>query len=267
MADGFDQTELDGALEKASVRMPCRFFDTIDSTNRAAKELGEKGETGPCAFIADRQTGGRGRRGRSWSSPPGTGIFLSILLSPPLSPSRVPPLTLVAALAVSDAVRDVTGIVPGIKWPNDLTAGGKKLCGILTELSAERDRVRYAVVGLGINVNNDSFPEELKESAVSLKLLTGRAVKRSGLAAAVLKRFEERYGTFVSAGGFSPLKADYEALLVNRGRTVRVLDPVSPFRGTAVGITEDGALLVETEEGLRSVGSGEVSVRGLYGYT
>ena len=166
-------------------------FETLDSTNDLAKELAAQGAPEGTVVVAETQTGGRGRLGREWNSPPGVGLYVSLVLRPMLPPMELPQITLTTAVAVVRAVRRVTGVAPGIKWPNDLLLNGKKLGGILTEMETESDRIRHVVVGLGLNVNNPAFPPELAATATSLALATGRAFSRVQLLQAWLEEFEE----------------------------------------------------------------------------
>jgi len=176
-------------------------------------------------------------------------------------------VTLVAALAVYDGIKNVTGLNAGIKWPNDIVANGKKLCGILTEMSAELEGIHYVVVGIGINVNMDEFPEEVRQTATSLLLETGEKVRRSRLVSAIMEAFERYYEEFISQGDLSGLISVYNKHMVNTGKEVKILDRSGDYIGTALGINEKGELLVEVQPGeVRHVISGEVSVRGIYGY-
>lgn len=192
---------------------------------------------------------------------------MTLILRPEFEPHRASMLTLVTALAVSDAIRSLTGLEAVIKWPNDIVCGGKKVVGILTEMSTEAEWIRYVIVGIGINVNMDGFPGELGKTATSLKLELGRGVKRSPLVAAVMNAFEKYYALFEKAGDLSGLVDTYNLWSANTGRQVRVLDPAGEYQGEALGIDSQGALLVKCSEGeVKSVISGEVSVRGVYGY-
>ena len=164
-------------------------------------------------------------------------------------------------------VQRALGVDTKIKWPNDAVLNGKKLCGILTEMSAQIDYINYVVIGTGINVNQMEFPEEIAEIATSLAIETGHPVNRAKVVAAVLEAFEEDYEKFLEAGDLSGLKEAYEAVLANKNQPVRVLDPKEPFEGVALGITPTGELRVQKEDGtIAEVHSGEVSVRGLYSY-
>ena len=164
-------------------------------------------------------------------------------------------------------VKKALGVDTKIKWPNDAVLNGKKLCGILTEMSAQIDYINYVVIGTGINVNQMEFPEEIAEIATSLAIEMGHSVNRAKVVAAVLEAFEEDYEKFLEAGDLSGLKEAYEAVLANKDQPVRVLDPKEPFEGVALGITPTGELRVQKEDGtITEVHSGEVSVRGLYSY-
>lgn len=241
-------------------------FDSIDSTNTKAKELAEAGHPSGTLVVADQQTLGRGRRGRSWESPAGTGIFMTLMLKPDINPNNASMLTLVAAMATARAITEVTGEAAQIKWPNDIVMNGKKVVGILTEMSAQFDYINHIVVGIGINVHNKEFPEEIAKTASSLLLECGHRIHRASLIEAFLEEFERLYAVYLETEDMSGLQKEYDSLLVNRGRQVRVLDPKEPFEGKAMGITKKGELIVDTWESRKLVSSGEVSVRGIYGY-
>ena len=228
--------------------------------------------------VTSMQTGGRGRRGRTWISPPDVNIYMSILLRPRIRPETAPMVTLVMALAVYRAsldlpVQEGRTCRFGIKWPNDIVAsvdGGpyRKLAGILTEMRLEEREIRDIVIGTGLNINQTEFPEEIRETASSYRLVTGRSVNRASFTAAIWKYFEEDYSLFLRARSLAPVREAYEEGLVNKGRTVRVLDPAGPFTGTAGGITDTGEMIVTPRTGGpdRIISSGEVSVRGVEGY-
>lgn len=191
---------------------------------------------------------------------------MTLCVEPKLPVERVAGLTLVMALAVSEAIGEVTGESPGIKWPNDLVLHKKKVCGILTELIF-RDENYAVLIGVGINVNTMEFPPELMQTASSLKKELGREYSREVLIARVLRKFEAFYEQYVQTGDLSSLQERYESVLVNRGKEVRVLDPKGAYVATAQGITPSGNLIVTDADGrMHLVDSGEVSVGGLYGY-
>ena len=241
-------------------------FSSLDSTNTKAKELAEEGYPHGTLVVADRQSAGRGRRGRSWDSPAGTSIFMTLLLKPDIDPNHASMLTLVTALAVAEGIKDVSGAEVQIKWPNDIIIGGKKICGILTEMSAQFDYINHIVIGIGVNVHNESFPEEIAEMAGSIFLETKKHVRRAELIESILEHFEVCFDTFIQTEDLSGLLEEYNAMLVNMHRNVKVLDPKEPFEGKAMGITSKGELIVDTWESRRLVSCGEVSVRGIYGY-
>jgi BirA family biotin operon repressor/biotin-[acetyl-CoA-carboxylase] ligase len=242
-----------------------KYYSKIDSTNTEAKKLAQMGEKEGTVVIAEEQTGGRGRKGRAWNSPFGMGIWVSIILRPQISPVEAPGLTLVAAVAAAKAVRNVTGLPVKIKWPNDLMLNSKKVGGILTELSAEIEVVNFIVVGIGINVNNESFPEELREIATSLKIEQAGKEKldRVQLLCELLHRFEEGYSAFITGRQKEILK-QWKGLSDTLGSIVRVIGPSSIIEGRAVDLDETGALLVEKEDGsVERVISGDVSLRSI----
>lgn len=246
-------------------RLEC--FDIIGSTNTTAMQMAEEGAPNGTLVVADRQDSGKGRRGRGWVMPAGIAIAMSIVIKPEeLQPGNAPMLTLVSALAVVRAIEEQTGLQPGIKWPNDIVINGKKVCGMLTEMSTQIDYINHIVVGIGINVHNEQFPEELADRATSLYLESGKHFNRAALVESVCEHFEHYYEIFMRTQDLSHLQTEYDSFLVNRDRQVRILDPLGEYEGKALGITLRGELLVETPEGVRTVDSGEVSVRGIYGY-
>ena len=244
-----------------------RYFDTLDSTNICAKRMAEEGAPNGTLVIADEQTAGRGRCGRAWKTPKGTAIAMTLLMRPNLRPEKASMLTLVMGMAVTRAVNELYSLNCQIKWPNDIVYQGKKLCGILTEMSADMDQIHYVIVGIGINVQMTDFPKEIQNTATSLKLVTGKTLLRNELLAKVLEEFEVLYEQFVSAESLKNLKAEYESRLANKDNRVNVLAPSGAWQGICLGIKEDGALLVQREDGkVEEVIAGEVSVRGIYGY-
>lgn len=241
-------------------------YESLGSTNDKAMQLVKEGCKEGTVVISHEQTKGRGRRGRDWSSKKGEGIYMSIVLRPELSPNQCPMLTLVAALAVTKVFLEMEGVEAKIKWPNDIVINGKKLCGILTEMSMNGMEMEAVIVGIGINVHQKAFQGELQEKATSLDLESGVYYPRELLQQEVLKEFENYYKRFLETGDFRLLQPEYESHLVNKGKQVVVLDPKGKQEGIAKGITTKGELIVETEKGEILVSNGEVSVRGIYGY-
>lgn len=269
--DVITEAEIGSRLTTEVMGRSCVCYEETDSTNIRAKLLAEEGKPHGTLVCAEKQTGGKGRRGRAWSSPSGEAIYMSLLLRPQIQPAHASMLTLVMGLAAAEACNEVLGEENTsrvqIKWPNDLVLDGRKLAGILTEMSVEMDYIHYIVVGIGINVNTKSFPGELGKIAGSMYQTAGRSFVRADLIGRCMKCFEKYYNIFIRTEDFSLLKEDYSRLLVNIGKTVRVLDPNNEYTGIALGINNDGELLVERENGqVEAVYAGEVSVRGLYGY-
>lgn len=247
------------------------YFKEIDSTNNEAKRQGaERGEEIPdgTLFIAECQNGGRGRRGKGWISPEGSGIWMSLLLRPQLNPNHASMLTLVAAMAVTKAITEVTSTTGcRIKWPNDIVFNKRKICGILTEMSAEMDFIHYVVIGIGINVNTEGMDSAIENIATSLYAETGQHIKRSSIVAAFSKAFEQYYRRFLADGNLSGFLGEYNSILINVNKEVKILGADKEFTGIALGINETGELLVKRTDGTTAtVCAGEVSVRGLYGY-
>ena len=245
------------------------WFNTIDSTNTAAKAMAAEGAPHGTVLVAGHQTSGRGRMGREFVSPQGKGIYLSVILRPDCLPTQLMHLTCAAGVAMCNAVEAYCGYRPGIKWINDLIANGKKLGGILTELSVDpaTAKVRYAVVGIGINCSQrkEEFPESIREIAVSLETATGKAVAQDQLAAAMIQSLYQTDQALL--GSKDSAMAQYRKDCITLGQEVRILSQDAPAYGTALDITDDGALTVQLPDGtLRLVNAGEVSLRGTDGY-
>ena len=241
------------------------YLDEVDSTNNYARLMAEKINS-DFLVVADKQTLGKGRMGRSWSSPAGVGIFMSLCIKPEMAVENTSMITLVTAISLCDAIEELYPINATIKWPNDIVINSKKISGILTEMSSDMDGIKYIISGMGINVNNKEFPDDIKDMASSLLLETGILADRSKLIAAVIYHFYKNMNIFLKTGDMSGLKENYENHLVNIGKDVKILDPKGIYQGVALGIDETGALLVNAEGKIKRIISGEVSVRGLYGY-
>ncbi|MEK6608085.1 MAG: biotin--[acetyl-CoA-carboxylase] ligase [Myxococcota bacterium] len=233
------------------------WHDEVGSTNDEARALAEAGAPHGAVVVAEAQTRGRGRLGRAWHSPPRAGLHLSALLRPTIAPGEAPPITLAAGLAVAEAVEGSGLPDVRLKWPNDVRAGGRKLAGILTELAAEADRIRFLVVGIGVNVNTESFPVELDESATSLRLALGRPVDRAIFTADLCRRLERWVDLFL-ADGAAPILAAFRAR-AELGRPVRVDTGTRVVDGVSEDVDDAGALLVRTPDGaIVRVTSGDV---------
>ena len=249
-------------------------FENIDSTNKKARELAQEGCLHGTLVTADAQNAGIGRRGRNWSSEKDTGIYMSVVLCPNIETDEASMLTLVAAMAVEKAIEHVcqngqmqnAQIEPRIKWPNDIVMNKKKVCGILTELSLKDTKIDFIVLGIGINVDTLTFPEEIAQTASSIRLETGQDVDKELLIDEIWRQFEFYYEQFLQTKDVSLFKGEYEKALINKEEKVKVLDPLGEYTGVARGITNTGELIVDTGCKTKYVSSGEVSVRGIYGY-
>lgn len=261
--------ELEPFLNTDLIGRDIVYLDSIDSTNTYAKKTAEGPFKEGTVIIADEQSAGRGRLGRHWVSTRGKGIWMSIMLKPDILPKDAPKLTIVAAYAVANALRDCCNLETRIKWPNDIIAGNKKLCGILTEMSAEADEIKYVVVGIGINANLgvDDFGPEVSSIATSISIEKGRVVSRKALIASVLQEFERVYKDFERDGSIRFFLNEYKKESAVLGKEIRIISRKEEITGLAVDISEEGHLVVKLGDGsIREVMSGEVSVRGLYGY-
>jgi len=245
------------------------YYRQIDSTNQKAKELAIEGKPNGTLIIAEEQTKGRGRLGREWVSPFGTGIWMSILLRPDIHPWDAPRITLLSAVAVARSIEGITKLKTGIKWPNDIILGQKKVCGILTEMNGELDQLHWIVIGIGINVNSEQkdFPKELQGTATSLKAELGRTVDRALLIRRICTEMEDYLEGFLKSRDFLPVIQECRERSVTIGKMVRVTDSSGDWVGMAENIDVDGSLLVRKADGsLERVLSGDVSVRGIAGY-
>ncbi len=262
--DEMSQKRIESMLETLYIGRPTELLAEVDSTNDEIKRRARAGARQGLVVIAERQSAGRGRLGRSWTSPLGTSIYESILLRPELPPSQIPCITLAAGLAVCRTLNELYGCGAKIKWPNDVIIGRKKLCGILTEMSVEDNMVSYAVVGIGINVNNREFPPEVSEKATSLRIELGKQLERSEIAAHLSNTLEKIYDEFIMCG-FEAFREEYLSLCATVGREVEATVRGKAVKGVAADVLGDGGLVVLTEGGEKiCVGAGEVVVQGIY---
>jgi len=260
--DRLIEAEIVKGLDTALVGRRVACYGAVDSTNLIAKELARAGAADGTVVVAESQGTGRGRLERRFFSPPGKGIWVSVLLRPSFLPQDAPKCTLMAAVAVARAMEKF-GLRAEIKWPNDILHDGKKLVGILTEMSAEMDLVNYIVVGIGINVNiaPEDFPEELREIATSLMQMKGAPLPRVAFLQELLRALDALYAE-VQHAGFAPVLAAWRSYAMTLGRPVRVIAVAGEtFDGVAADIDEEGALLIDTASGRRRVLAGDVSIR------
>jgi BirA family transcriptional regulator, biotin operon repressor / biotin---[acetyl-CoA-carboxylase] ligase len=237
-------------------------YKSIGSTNEVAKRLAESNAPEGTMVIAEKQTQGRGRLGRNWYSPSGTGLYFSLILRPQVSFERIPALSLVAALSVCRAMESFDGIKAEIKWPNDCLLDGKKTAGILVELSAELDRVSYAILGIGINVNNQpsDFPASIRQKVTSLAIATGVKIDRTRLLRYLLEDFEKSYNNFQRYGlrFLAPELVKKSAVI---GKRVSITIGRKKITGDVLGFNNNGALRIRDKEGVKVFSAGEVSLR------
>lgn len=263
--DRLSQTALLHALSgNQSLGNRIKLLTSVTSTQEEVRRLAEEGAPHGTLVVAEEQTAGRGRQGRRWYSPPGKGIWMSLLLRPDRQPvSIAPQLTLLTAVAVCRAVRKF-GVDAGIKWPNDVLVDGRKLCGILVESIAEDELIRYAIAGIGIDVNLqlEDIPQELLPRVTSVQIASGRRVERTELIGAVMMEMEQLYQLYTEKG-FAPIAHLWEALSVTLGRRITMRTPDGEISGQATALAENGALLLLEDSGnTRMIFSGEVQLGG-----
>jgi len=223
-------------------------YTETDSTNARARELAEQGAPEGTLVVADSQSRGRGRRGRTWFSPPNAGIYASLILRPSIPASEATQLTFLTAVASAEALIHVTHVDAHIKWPNDLLVKGKKIAGILTEIQSEQGSLAYAVVGIGMNVHTPFFPDDLGETATSVLIETGRQFSRTGILREYLKR-QEQWLREWQAFGFDPVLRRWKGMAETIGRRIRVEMPDQTWEGRAVDVDPQGVLLLNDSNG------------------
>lgn len=247
------------------------YYESVDSTNDRIKERAHNNESQGLVISAGTQTAGKGRIGRKWESPTKDSVSTSLLLTPDdISLESIPTITVVAAMAVRDALSNLYGLEGKIKWPNDIVLGGKKICGILTEMEMKDNKVWYVVVGIGVNVHNTEFPEEIAFKATSvdieLQKQSGEKGHRSEITKAIWESFKKYYNIFIKTQDMSGLKEEYERYLANLNERVRIEAQENSYEAIARGIDDRGQLIIEVDGQQQIISTGEVSVRGIYGY-
>jgi BirA family transcriptional regulator, biotin operon repressor / biotin---[acetyl-CoA-carboxylase] ligase len=255
--------EINPGLKTRSIGKVIKYIESVPSTQKIAHTLAQEGAEEGTTVIAEEQTEGRGRLLRSWYSPKGTGIWMSIILRPQLPPQRAPQFTLIAAVAVVQAIEEVCGLSPEIKWPNDILLNGRKVTGILTELQAEADKINSIIIGIGMNVNQSAadFPEELKSLASSLALEKEEKISRVKLIQKVMEKLELYYNLYMEKG-FTPLKLLWESYAISIGRQITARTITGSIHGKALGINDDGVLMIEDGEGtIHEVYSADIELR------
>lgn len=262
-SDVINEFELTEGLKTKWLAKSLVYLPTVDSTNQEVKRIASAYPHGT-VVIAEQQTAGKGRLGRVWSSPNGTGLWFSILLKPEIALNQIAGITLVCGLGVCKAIRKYTGLNALIKWPNDIIIGNKKICGILTEMTAEADRINYAVTGIGINVNTSEFDGEIKHKATSLSIENNNVINRAELFKEIILSLETEFDNYFSNPD-SGIDEEYTSLCVTLGREVTVKRGNSTFSGKAVAVESTGDLVVRLSDSTAvKVSSGEVTVQGIY---
>lgn len=263
-----NEVELKYALKDYKLIEEALFFDTIDSTNQKAKSIGSQLDFCQSLIVSDEQTSGKGRLGRQWESEKGTGIWMSLLLKPNFTPDLASRITLMAAAAMSDAIESETGLETSIKWPNDIVVGGKKVCGILTELNAELNHINYLVLGIGVNVNTKNFDDEIKDKATSLSLESNNKwINRLNIIKLFVEKFEIYYNQFVNENDFRPVIEYNRRKSITLNKEVEIISGNVKKIAFALDIDMNGNLIVKNSNGSNeAIYYGEVSVRGVNGY-
>lgn len=246
-------------LEAEQFGCQIRYVESTPSTQNIAHQWAKVGAPEGAVVIAEEQVQGRGRMGKAWHSPPRTGIWMSLILRPPISLAEASQLTLLASVGIQEALAKVTRLSVKIKWPNDILVQGKKVCGILTEIRGEHDQIHYVIMGIGMNVNTEAkdFPEELKNVGTSLAIETGRKVHRASLVATLLEELERTYFQYLQEG-FSPIRKKWEKKAGMLGHVVTARSMQNTVTGLAEHINEQGALLIRTSSGIVPVYSAEI---------
>jgi BirA family biotin operon repressor/biotin-[acetyl-CoA-carboxylase] ligase len=254
--------EISAGLNSVRIGRRLVCYRETGSTNDDAFKLAEEGAEEGTVVVAEAQRRGKGRLGRRWESPAGLNLYCSVILRPPILPARAAQLTFLSVVAAARAIEAVTSLRPSIKWPNDLLLGGKKVAGLLNEMSAETEKVNFIVLGIGININmdRDQFPDDLRHPATSLFLEAGKPVRRLDLARALLETLDTLYDSYL-LNGYGPVREEWLARCNFLGRRIRVTFQDKELQGTAEGIDEEGALLVRAPDGrLERVLAGDVTI-------
>ena len=264
--DDISSKTLDSIIATSYMGKEICYLEEVDSTNEEAKRLARQGVKEGYMVIADKQVSGKGRLGRSWDSPSGTGIWMSLVLRPEISPDKASQITLIGGLAMCEAIRQVTHLDAKIKWPNDIVINGKKVCGILTEMNAKVNDINYIVIGVGVNVNSTNFSQELP-FATSLKLESKMEYKRKDIIKVFLEKFEAYYIPYKTLPTLEYILPIYKAYCITLEEQVKIMDSTKEYIATPLDITLDGKLVIKTKNNQeQTIASGEVSVRGIYGY-
>ncbi|KIR03156.1 Biotin-protein ligase / Biotin operon repressor [Lachnospiraceae bacterium TWA4] len=265
--DELTTVEISHALHTKWIGKPLYCYEEIDSTNLEVKRQADSNAPEGTLVVADCQNAGKGRRGREWNSPPKTNIAMSLLLRPTIEASKASMITILLAMAIKQGIEKNCGLKTGIKWPNDIIYEGRKICGILTEMTLEESEIAYVVCGIGINVNTKNFPKELEDKAISLQMIAGEKIKRTSLINDIWCAFEPLYETFLETNDLAFIQEEYNESLVNKNNPVYLMERNQRRQVTQLGLATDGGLEVLNEDDeVETIYSGEISIRGIYGY-
>ncbi len=240
------------------------FFPSLASTNREAQEQARRGAGEGAAILADSQSRGKGRLGRLWESPPGVNLYFSLVLRPDIPPAKAPQLTLMAGIAVCRALSKVSTLEARLKWPNDVLVRGRKVAGILAEMESESGRIRFVILGVGINVNwrGEDMPPSVRDTATSLRSEAGEEISRASVAGEIFDELEDWYADFLKEGFSSRMREEWNRLSWVNGKRVTVTLPDGIVSGDALGLDRNGALLLMDEQGkTHHLVVGDVSLR------
>lgn len=260
----FNKIEIEKEINTFVLGKNIYFFDEITSTNEYAKNIANNVEEGTI-IIAKKQTKGKGRLDRKWTSAENQGVYFSLILKPKIELFKIMQITLIAGISLCETIKQVTNIDAKIKWPNDILINGKKVCGILTELNAQIDSVSYIILGIGINVNNEKFDQDLIQKATSLFLETNKNIEKQKILACFLKNFEEKYFMYKNEKAFEPFLQQYKNLCVNLNKKAKVLYKGNEIIGEVVDISYLGEIIFKTDTDILKISSGEVSLRNVDG--
>lgn len=264
IAAPLSETDIRSGIVTRRIGRAIHLFRTVDSTNDEAMALAARGALEGTVVIADAQERGRGRMGRSWTSPPGVGVYLSVILRPAIQPHDAPALSLLGAVAVAEAIEEVAGVAAGVKWPNDLIVRGRKVGGILGEVAAETSHLHYVVLGIGINVNQTeaSFEGELRHTATSLRIEAGRLVDRTAMIRSLCESLDRWYNCFLSEG-LAPIIERLRQCCLTLGQKVVARSGDQQLCGLAVDLDHAGALLIrDADQRLYRLIAGDVTLTG-----
>ena len=254
--------EITAGLKSERIGRNILYLRETGSTNEEAFRLAEEGAEEGTVVVAESQRRGKGRLGRHWVSPPGVNLYCSVILRPAILPVRAAQMTFLSSVAVARAITATTSLRPFIKWPNDLMINGRKVAGLLNEMSAETEKVNFIILGIGVNINmrHEQFPDDLRHPATSLFLETGRPVKRTDFTRTLLETLDHLYGSYLEHG-YGPIREEWQAHCNSLGRKVMITFQNSQVVGMAEGIDEEGALLVQLPEGrIERVLAGDVTI-------